>query len=431
MANQPLFALIDCNNFFASCEQVFRPGLAGKPVVVLSSNDGCVVARSAEVKALGIPMAAPAFKYRDIFKKHGVIQFSANFELYGDISRRITEILTSITPRLEVYSIDESFLDISQLDIPDYESWAKQLRQTIYDWVGVGVSIGVASSKTLAKLASERAKKDQSLQGVCVAVDTASKEWCLVNSRIEDIWGVGRKLGPRLRAIGIASALDVARLSPLQGRKILGSVNGERLVRELNGQCCLPLEQLHSEQKMISATRTFGHDTDKVSDVEAALASFVARATQRLRASHRVASRMVVFVSTDKHKPGFRRWARELILEEPTADTGHLTALACQTFQQIYEPGTLYHRGGVLLTNFSEDSELQVDLFGYRDPERFTRSRNRMRAIDRIHSRYGSKRIIQYATERLGQDWQPRAIIRSPRYTTSWEDLPKVLTPRH
>lgn len=424
--SQPLFALIDCNNFFASCEQVFRPGLVGKPLVVLSSNDGCAIARSAEAKALGIPMGAPAFKYKDVFKQHGVLQFSANFELYGDISRRITEILTSITPRLEVYSIDESFLDISQLEIKDYTKWAQDLRNTIYQWVGVQVSIGIAPTKTLAKLASERAKKDLSLGGVLDLSTPQQRQYHLPRARVEDIWGVGRKLGPRLRAIGIATVADVAALAPARGRQILGSVHGERLVRELNGQSCYELEQVHTDQKMISASRTFGHDTDQQSVVESALASFVARATQRLRVSNRTAGRVVIFLSTDRHKPYYRRWGRELMLNQPTADTGKLISIATEMFAGIYEKGIMYHRGGVLLTHFNSNTELQTDLLGFRDVTDFDQSKKRMQAVDELHARYGNQ-AVYYAAEKLGlQGWQPRKNIASPRYTTNWDELPSV-----
>lgn len=423
--NQPLYVLIDCNNFFASCEQVFRPGLAGKPLVVLSSNDGCVVARSAEVKALNIPMAAPAFKYKEIFKQHGVLQFSANFELYGDISRRITEILTSITPRLEVYSIDESFLDVSQLDIPNHTEWAKELKQTIFQWVGMPVSMGIAPTKTLAKLGAERSKRDPYLGGVLDLQEREAREHFLQQTPIEHIWGIGRKLGPRLRAIGIATALDVARLSPQQGRSVLGSVHGERLIRELNGQSCYPLERTHADQKMISASRTFGKDTTEQHIVEAALASFVARTAQKVRVSKRAATRLSIFLSTDRHKPGFRYWNREVILDQPSADTGYLISLASKLFSEIYEPGQHYHRGGVLLTGFVSDTQLQTDLLGLRSVKTFDQSRDRLRAVDALRARYGVQSIC-YATEKLAQTWEPRVNIRSPRYTTRWDDLPLV-----
>lgn len=423
---QPLFALIDCNNFFASCEQVFRPGLAEKPIVVLSSNDGCVVARSAEARAVGIPMGAPAFKFKHVFKEHNVLQFSANFELYGDISRRITEILTGITPRLEVYSIDESFLDISQLDIPDYTEWALQLRRTIYQWVGVTVSIGIAPSKTLAKLASERAKHDPSLKGVLLLNNVTHRKQHLPLTRVEEVWGIGRKFAPKLRSIGIGTAADVAALTPEQGRKFLGSVNGERLVRELNGQCCLELERTHTDQKMISVGRTFGHDTTEQHEVESALANFSARCAQKLRVTNRIASKITIHVSTDRHKPNYRWWGREHTLEQPSADTGELITIATEMFNKIYEKGTLYHRASVLLTNFQSNKQLQTDLLGFRDVTIFNQSKQRMAAIDAIRARYGAQATF-YGTERLGKrQWQPRKSISSPKYTTQWEDLPLV-----
>ena len=190
---QPLFALIDCNNFFVSCERLFQPQLEGKPVVVLSSNDGCAVSRSNEAKALGIPMGAPAFKYRDFFRQHGVTQFSANFELYGDISRRITELLSTITPRIEIYSVDESFLDLSKLPITDYEAWGREVQRRVWQWIGIPVSIGLAPTKTLAKLASERAKKDPELNGVLnlIGMPERVKASYLEHTPIQDIWGIG------------------------------------------------------------------------------------------------------------------------------------------------------------------------------------------------------------------------------------------------
>ncbi len=424
--NQPLFALIDCNNFFVSCERLFRPDLEDKPVVVLSSNDGCVVARSAEARACGIKMAAPAFKSKQIFKDHDVVQFSANFELYGDISRRITEVLTTITPRLEVYSIDESFLDISQLDISDYTAWAQTIRQKLYTWIGVPVSIGVAPTKTLAKLASERAKQSPELAGVLVlSENTEQRAAYLEQTLLEDIWGIGWRRAPELRARGLASAADIAALSPTQGHKLFGSVHGERLVRELGGQSCLPLEQVHKEQKMISATRTFGQDTNQAHVVEAALASFVARAASRLRSQKLLCSRLSIFLTSDRHKPGYQKWSREVILDQPTADTGYLTGLANHLFADIYDSSAEYHRGGVLLSDFSPDTILQTDMLGNRSPDTFDASKRRMQAVDSLHHKY-NKRLIRYASEDLAQTWQPKHNIRSPRYTTSWDELAKV-----
>lgn len=422
-SNQPFFALIDCNNFFASCEQVFRPDLQGKPIVVLSSNDGCVVARSQEARALGIPMGAPAFKYKQLFTEYGVHQFSANFHLYGDISRRITELLTGITPRLEVYSIDESFLDISQLEIADYARWGRIVRQQIGQWVGIPISIGIGPSKTLVKLASEHAKREPSHGGVVVLKTEQDIQEFLVKTPIEDIWGVGRKYAPRLRAQGIGTAAELATLEPWQGRRLLSSVHGERLIRELRGQSCYPLERTHKDQKIISVTRTFGHDVSEQHSIEAALAHFTARASQKLRDSHQQATTLSIFATSDRHKPGYRYWHREAKFPHPTADTGELISVACRLFADIFDPAATYHRAGILLAGLQPAGYHQIDYFDRSVGYAAARSQARMAAIDSLRSRFGSN-SVQYATEALSKDWQPRLGKRSPAYTTQWDELP-------
>ncbi len=423
---RPMFALIDCNNFFVSCEQIFRPDLVDGAVVVLSSGDGCVVARSNEAKKLGIPMGAPAFKYKQVLEENRVVRFSANFELYGDISRRITEILTSITPRVEVYSIDESFLDISQLSIPDFEEWGKAVRARIQKWTGVTVSIGVATSKTLAKLASEHAKKNQSLQGV-LYIDSSKNKYdhYLEKTPLEDIWGIGWRMAPRLRAVGLSSAHDLRSLTPSQGHKLFGSILGERLVRELRGQSCIPLERIRVGQRSISATRTFGEDTDQLHVVEGAVASFVARAAHRLRTQGLVARKLHVFLSSNRHKPGYQKWTKETVLAQATADTGILTATANRMLRSFHKPGALYHRGGVLLSNLARNDSFQPDIFGAKNPIKFNKEMRRMEAVDKLNDRYG-RRLLHTASEDLSRAWEPKHLTRSPRYTTNWDELAKI-----
>ncbi len=423
---QPLFALIDCNNFFVSCEQIFRPDLAGRAVVVLSSGDGCVVARSNKAKQLGIPMGAPAFKYKRVLNENQVVRFSANFELYGDISRRITEILTSITPRVEVYSIDESFLDISQLSIPDLEEWGKAVRSKIQKWTGVSVSIGIATSKTLAKLAGERAKKSHVLQGV-LYIDSSKNEHdhYLEQTSLEDIWGIGWRMAPRLRAVGLSSAHDLRNLTPTQGHKLFGSIIGERLVRELRGQSCIPLERIKVGQRSISATRTFGEDTNQLHVVESALASFVARAAHRLRTQGLVARKLQVFLSSNRHKPGYQKWTKEIVLAQATADTGALTALANRMLSSFHKPGALYHRGGVLLSDLVKNDSFQPDLFGAKNPAQFDKEVRRMKAVDKLNDKYG-RRLLHAASEDLSRTWEPKHLTRSPRYTTCWDELAAI-----
>lgn len=418
---KPVFALIDCNNFFVSCERLFRPDLEGRPVVVLSSNDGCVVSRSNEAKRLGIPMAAPAFKSREIFKRHGVVQFSANFELYGDISERITRVLTSITPRTEVYSVDESFLDLSQLEITDYTAWGRAVRQRLLQEVGIPVAIGIAPTKTLAKLAGERGKKDAGLDGV---LDLAAGDRApyLLRTPITDIWGIGWRLAPRLRAEGIYNALDVAALAPRYAAQLMG-VHGRQLVAELNGQVCYPLEAFGRTRQTIMSGRMFGEDTNQYMVVEAAIASLTAKAAFGLRREGLLARTAALSLSTNHHKPGFA-WQQEAIkLTTPSADTGHLTAQLVALAAKLFNPRQRYHRANIYLHDLVGDQFIQSDLFGQVDLKGAVAAQARLQAVDALNARYG-RGTVRYAAEDLSDAWLPRKHSRSPRYTTSWDELP-------
>lgn len=416
-----VFALIDCNNFFVSCERIFRPDLEGRPVVVLSSNDGCAVARSNEAKRLGIPMGAPAFKYRQLFERERVVRFSANFELYSDISRRITHILTEVTPRIEIYSIDESFLDLSTLDIRDYEAWGRAVRTRIQKEVGVPVSVGIAPTKTLAKLATEYAKQHPDSGGATSFIDKDLKPY-RQHIALEDIWGIGWRLAPRLRALGLATADDVAGLRPQLAQKLMG-IHGRQLVYELNGTACFPMELLHQKPKSIARTRTFGEDTREFYVLEAAVANFVTQAAFRLRQSAQLARRLGLFLCSNKHKPNYQIWNQEAVFQVPTADTGQLISAGIALLTDMYEPTTEYHRAGVWLHDFVPADQLQTDLLGTVDVREHARAMSRMQAIDGINNRYG-RRTIRFAAEDLAQAWQPKHGLRSPRYVSTWEELP-------
>jgi DNA polymerase V len=425
MSAQPLFALIDCNNFFVSCERLFRPDLEGRPVVVLSSNDGCAVSRSNEAKALGIPMGAPAFKYRQLFKDEGVTQFSANFELYGDISRRITELLTSITPRIEVYSVDESFLDLSELPIKDYTAWGREVQSLVWRWIGIPVAIGIAPTKTLAKLATAKAKKDPELNGVLDLTDTGrTRAAYLEQTPVEDLWGIGWRLAPRLRGQGIASAWQLSQISGRRAQQMMG-ILGRQMVAELNGLSCHALDREGKVRQSISRTRTFGEDTHNAYAVEAALSTFTSQATYRLRESGQLARRASLFLTTSRHKPGYRHWIREVVFDVPTADTGQIAQAIHELFGQLYNPAAEYHRAGVLLYDFVPRDYVQTDLFGQVDVPGHNKSASRMVAIDNINDRYG-RRTIRLAAEGLASTWKPKYQLRSPRYATRWDELPKT-----
>lgn len=426
MSSKPIFALIDCNNFFVSCVRAFRPDLEGKPCVALSSNDGCVVARSNEAKALGIPMGAPAFKWRQFFKDKNVIQFSGNFELYGDMSRRITTILTTITPRIEIYSVDESFLDLSELQISDYNAWGKMVRDTILQWTGIPVSIGIAGSKTLAKLASDRAKKEPHLQGALDLFTPAAEDRqpYLERVPIQDVWGIGWRLSPRLRADGIHNAYQLSQMRPQLAQSMMG-IHGRQTVAELNNVSCLPLQTIGKPAKSIANTRTFGEDTSQFHVLEAAISSFAAKTTHSLRLSNQLTRRAGVFIASNRHKPGYRMQSKELVFSTPTADTGIVTAHLVKLLSTMYSSQVSYHRAGVWLYDFIPETALQTDILQEVSPAQHDKSASRMQALDHLNKRYG-KHTIYYASEDLGHDWQPIRKIQMPRFTTRWEELPKA-----
>jgi DNA polymerase V len=426
MSRDKIYALVDCNNFFVSCERVFRPNLEGKPVVVLSSNDGCAVARSNEAKALGIPMGAPAFKYRQVFKDNDVVQFSANFELYGDISRRIVQILTTVTPRIEIYSIDECFLDLSQLSIKDLTEWGRQVRSKVLDQVGIPVSIGVAPTKTLAKLASERAKKIPSLAGVLSLTDLSPAEVSDHRRQLPlgDIWGVGRRLAPKLQTYGLANAEDLRLFSPKLAGQIMG-VRGKQLVAELNGISCYGFEMVGRRAKTIARTRTFGEDVSDLYVIESAIASFAAQAAYRLRQSGQLTKYAGLFLTTNRHKPGYKSWTTEVNFAQPTADSGLLAESLIKALSKLHNPANAYHRAGVWLYDFVPDNQLQTDILGQVDVSGHQSSQRRMTAFDQVNKRFG-RGTIKFAAENLARSWQPRQKLRSPKYVSDWDDLPVV-----
>lgn len=425
---KPVYVLIDCNNFFVSCERLFRPDLEGKPVVVLSSNDGCVVARSNEAKRIGVPMGAPVFKHRQLFRDHKVVQFSANFELYGDISKRITALLTTITPRIEIYSVDESFLDVSELPISDYAEWGRAIRAIIMKHIGVPVSIGIAPTKTLAKLASEIAKQQDRHGGTFsfINLSPGDKERVLQEIPVQEVWGVGWRLAPKIRAEGVSTVLGLANMRPQRAQQLMG-VHGRQMVAELSGTSCYGLTSEHAAAKSIMRSRTFGEDTNQAHVLEAAIAVLGSRAGFHLRSQHLLARRIGLFTNTNRHKPGYRRWAREIELDTPTNDTGLIISLLVKELVAIYSNKQQYHRLGVFMHDFLPETALQTDILGYVDAEGHERSKARMQALDQINTRWGKGKIY-YAAEDLSQAWQPKQHIRSPRYVSNWDELPIART---
>jgi DNA polymerase V len=331
-----------------------------------------------------------------------------------------------MTPHIEIYSVDESFLDLSELEITDYTAWAREVRKRILQWTGLPVSIGIASSKTLAKLASDRAKKEPELGGVLdlFSPDPKERKEYLQHTPLKDIWGVGWRLAPKLKAEGLHNAADIAAMRPQFVQSLMG-IHGRQLVAELNGVSCLLLVKTSKPAQSIANTRTFGEDTNQFHVLESAIASFVAKTTQKLRASHQLTTRAGVFIATNRHKPGYQMRTGEVKFLAPTADTGTVMTAISEKLQTMFNPRNFYHRAGVWLYDFIPERAFQIDLLGNARPDVHELSKSRMDAMDKLNARYG-KHTVYYAAEDLGSSWQPIRKIQMPRFTTRWDELSPV-----
>jgi DNA polymerase V len=426
--NQPVYALIDCNNFFVSCERVFRPDLWDKPVAVLSNNDGCIVARSNEVKQLGIPMGVPLFKVRDIVAKHNVTLFSGNFELYGDFSQRVVHTLKQACPVVEVYSVDESFLELSTLAVKSYSDWAANLRAQILQWTGIPVSIGVAPTKTLAKAAAEYAKKAPQTGGVYSLVtdqkqvDTQRHRQLLQWLSVGDVWGIGWRTAPKLRQRGISSAEDLTRASDPWAQQHL-SITGLKTVKELRGQACIGITQ-EAPQQSIMRTRLFGHTVRNYYELEGAIATFVAQAAAKLRQQGEAAGAVLTFLRTANRFTDNRGASSVIRLLQPSAETGALIKAALQGLQQVYDPDFSYKKGGIVLLNLTPKEALQLSFL--QGPKGLDRQARLMQTVDALNTRFGT-RLVRHASEHPEDaSWRSKREHRSPSYTTSWQGLQTV-----
>lgn len=420
-----MFALVDCNNFYASCERVFRPALEGRPVVVLSNNDGCIVARSAEAKALGIPMAKPWFKLEAALRGQGVAVCSSNYALYGDLSARVMQTLARFCPRLETYSIDECFLDLSGTR-GDLTALGLDMARTVKQWTGIPVSVGIGPTKTLAKVANRLAKKGQGPAGpVLEWARLPDPRGTLAGLAPEDVWGISARWGESLRRLGLASALALAEADPRLLRKAFGVVM-ERIGRELAGVSCLPLELVPPPRKQILVSRSFGERLAQLDDLRGAVAAFAARAGEKLRRQRLRTSAVTVFLQTSPFTDAEPFYANgvTLVLDRPTRDTGRLVRVADQALTRIYRPGLAYQKAGVLLPDLSPEGVEQGLLFAEQpgDDARTDRLMDRLDALNRRPAH----RAVRYASELLSDKWHMRQRRKSPAYTTDWHGLPVV-----
>jgi DNA polymerase V len=447
-----MFGLLDCNNFYVSCERVFQPRFEGKPVVVLSNNDGCIISRSAEAKALGLQMGAPYFQVKDFLRQHQVQVFSSNYALYGDMSRRVMWYLGQVTPGVEIYSIDEAFLDLAGLDkhMQPYlggslEKFARTIRANVKARTGIPTCLGIAPTKTLAKLANRVAKKQPDLGGVLYLNSVERRQWALGQVAVEDVWGIGRQYAQKLTAAGIDSAADLSKVSEAWARKMLGGVVGARLVRELQGYPCSglhPSEDSTLSRQSISCSRTFGRPLTAHADVRAAVASFLTRAAEKLRAQGDQAYVLTVYVQKNrfdpKVPPPYSRSATLTLPNGPSADTRVLAQYAGYLLGKILESGCTYHKAGVMLDGLEPPTTgQQLGLFAPPAPVAEAMAKasadqpQLMSTLDGLNARFGR------GTVRLGSavpttlvggiaPWQGQAQWQSGAFTTRLEDLMTV-----
>lgn len=422
---QFLFALVDCNNFYVSCERVFQPHLEGKPVVVLSNNDGCVVARSNEVKALGLPMGAPAFKWKNFFARHGVKIFSSNYALYSDMSDRVMNVLSSFAPDIEIYSHDEAFLFFPGNWRLDLEGYARFIRKEVKKRTGIPVSIGLAQTKTLAKAANKLAKKAPEFKGV-LDIQRRDKDCLLKTMPVGDVWGIGPRYTKRLKDIGVYTAHDLKNANQFWIKKNL-TINGLRTVLELRGETCFELESQPPPAKSLIRSRSFGRTITALDDLREAVSTHVHSAARRLRSNRQVAGTLHVFLHTDRFKdaPQYSP-CLSTCLPTPTNHTQPLLSAALDLLEGIYKDGYAFKKAGILLTDLQPAGARQLTLWEV-CTRRNKESKSVMSAMDRINAKYG-KDTLQYASSGLRKGWEMRRDKMSPEFTTRWADIRGVKT---
>lgn len=414
-----MFALVDCNNFYASCERVFRPDLNGKPIVVLSNNDGCVIARSNEAKAVGIPMGAPAFEYEKLFTTHQVQVFSANFPLYGDMSQRVMTILEEYSPDIEIYSIDEAFLKLKGFEHFNLQEYGETMQKKVTKWTGIPISVGIASTKALAKLANRIAKKyAQKTKGTYIIDTEAKRLKALKWLSIEDVWGIGRQHSKRLKALNVHTAYEFTQLEDEWVRKYL-SIVGLRLKKDLEGIPTLDLEEAQPK-KNIATTRSFETNYTEFEQLKERVVTFAVSCGEKLRKQNSCCNSLMVFIHTNGHRKDLPQYNRNIVIQLPfpTNSSIELAKFATQALKQIFKPGFHYKKAGVIVQDFTPVNNLQLNLFNNSDERHIAL----MKAIDTINQAYGQHKI-RLAAQDNKRVWKMKQEKLSPRYTTKLSDI--------
>jgi DNA polymerase V len=415
-----MYALVDCNNFYASCERVFDPRLEQRPIVVLSNNDGCVIARSNEAKALGIAMGEPAFQKEEVYAKHNVAVFSSNFALYGDMSQRVMRTLAQHSAAMEIYSIDEAFLECGGLTADGLDRFGSQLRKTVKQWTGIPVSIGVAPTKTLAKVANHIAKRLPDNSGVCVLEKEETIEYCLKKLPVEKLWGVGRRYALFLRSWGINTAWDLRRM-PEGWVKENMTVVGLRLQKELKGEPCIPMEHNPQKKKEICTSRSFGTMVTELDELKQAVSMYATRCAEKLRTQNSCTNLVNVFLHTNPFRPDLPQYKNVRLVRLPVASNSTLTIVqsALRGLESIYRKGYQYKKAGVIVSGLVPSNTIQYNVFHSTDEDRHMRL---MTAMDKVNDREG-RDVLRVAEQGFTRRWTLRQERLSPCYTTRWADF--------
>ena len=415
-----MFGLVDCNNFYASCERVFKPSLTGKPIIVLSNNDGCVIARSNEVKKLGIKMGVPAYQIKDEIQRYGITVFSSNYTLYGDMSGRVMAILSSFVEEMEIYSIDEAFLSLKGFEHYDLYEYGRKIITATTKGTGIPVSLGIAPTKTLAKAANKFAKRYPAYQGVCI-IDTDEKRAAALQIlEIEEVWGIGHRQAAKLKQLGVRTAADFVQLPGAWVRKHM-TVTGERTWKELQGTSCIDMELVPPDKKQICTSRAFGKSVSDVESLNEAVSTYAALCAEKLRQQRACAVSLMVFIHTNNFRNDLPQYFKNCVIElpEPSNDTMEIVHYALTALRNIYRNGYLFKKAGVIITEIVPDDAIQRNLFSATDSDKQKRLMN---IVDKLNKGFAQNKL-SLAVQGINTKWNLKQELLSPRYTTKLSDI--------
>lgn len=417
-----MIALIDCNNFYASCERVFRPELNNKPVVVLSNNDGCIISRSNEAKEIGIPMGAPAYQWADKLEANRVNVFSSNYALYGDMSQRVMNILSGYTPEIEIYSVDEAFLNLSGIDV-DLKVYGQIIREKVKKWVGIPVSVGIAPTKTLAKLANKISKKFPELNNIHIIDSEEKRIKALKWAKVDDIWGIGSQFAKKFEMHGVKTAWDITQCTDAFLKKYF-TVTGTRTKKELEGVQCISFDDIPPAKKNIATTRSFGTMQTELSKIQEAVSTFAVVSSEKLRKQKGCAHTIMVFIHTNGFRQDIEQYSRNMVLNFPVATnlSGEISKYATKMAAAIYKPGYQFHKAGVILSDIIPENQVQMNLFDHVDRKK---QKDLYKVVDLINATMG-RDTIRLSSQGTDRKWKLKQEKLSKRYTTRWDDLLEI-----